>query len=134
SQNLAFFIFGGDTECETSARIGAPAVTSTGNLTDPSVTAPTATQSPLLTDVRPNIVSSFCQLALLPKNVCNHSLPARAITLHSLRQSRAGQQAIHRDLCVKITAETQTALCIAGTHRSGTSTVTRLLHCCGLEL
>src|SRR4029453_19078535 len=35
---------------------------------------------------------------------------------------------------MKSTAETQTALCIAGAHRSGTSMVTRLLHCCGLEL
>src|SRR5215468_990111 len=31
-------------------------------------------------------------------------------------------------------AETQTAICIVGAHRSGTSMVTRLLHCCGLEL
>jgi GT2 family glycosyltransferase/glycosyltransferase involved in cell wall biosynthesis len=35
---------------------------------------------------------------------------------------------------VKNTADTQTAICIAGAHRSGTSLVTRLLHCCGLEL
>jgi GT2 family glycosyltransferase/glycosyltransferase involved in cell wall biosynthesis len=35
---------------------------------------------------------------------------------------------------VKSTGETQTAICIAGAHRSGTSMVTRLLHCCGLEL
>jgi O-antigen biosynthesis protein len=35
---------------------------------------------------------------------------------------------------VKSIAETQTAICIAGAHRSGTSMVTRLLHCCGLEL
>jgi GT2 family glycosyltransferase/glycosyltransferase involved in cell wall biosynthesis len=35
---------------------------------------------------------------------------------------------------VKSIAETQTAVCIAGAHRSGTSMVTRLLHCCGLEL
>src|SRR5215471_2086366 len=37
-------------------------------------------------------------------------------------------------LCVKSIAETQAAICIAGAHRSGTSMVTRLLHCCGLEL
>jgi GT2 family glycosyltransferase/glycosyltransferase involved in cell wall biosynthesis len=35
---------------------------------------------------------------------------------------------------VKSIAETQTAICIAGAHRSGTSMVTRLLHCCGLAL
>jgi GT2 family glycosyltransferase/glycosyltransferase involved in cell wall biosynthesis len=35
---------------------------------------------------------------------------------------------------VKSIAETQTAICIAGAHRSGTSMVTRLLHRCGLEL
>src|SRR5262252_3280070 len=37
-------------------------------------------------------------------------------------------------LCVKSIAETHTAICIAGAHRSGTSMVTRLLHSCGLEL
>ncbi len=35
---------------------------------------------------------------------------------------------------MKSIGETQTAICIAGAHRSGTSMVTRLLHCCGLEL
>jgi GT2 family glycosyltransferase/glycosyltransferase involved in cell wall biosynthesis len=35
---------------------------------------------------------------------------------------------------VKSIAETQAAICIAGAHRSGTSMLTRLLHCCGLEL
>jgi GT2 family glycosyltransferase len=35
---------------------------------------------------------------------------------------------------VKSNTETQRAICIAGAHRSGTSMVTRLLHCCGLEL
>jgi hypothetical protein len=35
---------------------------------------------------------------------------------------------------VKSNAETQRAICIAGAHRSGTSMVTRLLHCCDLEL
>jgi hypothetical protein len=59
-------------------------------ISDPTVTVPTATQSQLFNDSRANIVSIYCQLALVPKNVCNHSLPARAITLHSLRQSRAG--------------------------------------------
>src|SRR5215472_4432307 len=37
-------------------------------------------------------------------------------------------------LCVKSIAETQAAICVAGAHRSGTSMLTRLLHCCGLEL
>jgi GT2 family glycosyltransferase/glycosyltransferase involved in cell wall biosynthesis len=35
---------------------------------------------------------------------------------------------------VKSSAETQTAVCIAGAHRSGTSMLTRLLHACGLYL
>jgi GT2 family glycosyltransferase len=35
---------------------------------------------------------------------------------------------------VKNTAETQTTICIAGAHRSGTSMLTRLLHACGLYL
>ena len=35
---------------------------------------------------------------------------------------------------MKSNAETQGAICIAGAHRSGTSMLTRLLHCCGLEL
>ena len=35
---------------------------------------------------------------------------------------------------MKSDAKTQSAICIAGAHRSGTSMVTRLLHCCGLEL
>jgi GT2 family glycosyltransferase/glycosyltransferase involved in cell wall biosynthesis len=35
---------------------------------------------------------------------------------------------------VKSIAETQTAICIAGAHRSGTSMLTRLLHRCGLNL
>jgi GT2 family glycosyltransferase len=35
---------------------------------------------------------------------------------------------------VKSIAKTQTAICIAGAHRSGTSMLTRLLHACGLYL
>jgi GT2 family glycosyltransferase/glycosyltransferase involved in cell wall biosynthesis len=35
---------------------------------------------------------------------------------------------------VKNSADSQTAICIAGAHRSGTSMVTRLLHRCGLAL
>jgi hypothetical protein len=35
---------------------------------------------------------------------------------------------------VKNIADIQTAICIAGAHRSGTSMLTRLLHACGLYL
>ncbi|HWH91393.1 MAG TPA: glycosyltransferase, partial [Candidatus Binatia bacterium] len=35
---------------------------------------------------------------------------------------------------MKNSADTQTAICIAGAHRSGTSMLTRLLHACGLYL
>ena len=35
---------------------------------------------------------------------------------------------------VKESSTAHTAVCISGAHRSGTSLVTRLLHCCGLEL
>ncbi|HZS16634.1 MAG TPA: hypothetical protein VFA51_01750, partial [Candidatus Udaeobacter sp.] len=35
---------------------------------------------------------------------------------------------------MKNSADTQTAICIAGAHRSGTSMLTRLLHSCGLYL
>ena len=35
---------------------------------------------------------------------------------------------------MKSNADTQTAICIAGAHRSGTSMLTRLLHACGLYL
>src|SRR5262249_8579790 len=44
------FMFDGDTEYETSASIGSPAVTSTGNIPNPNVIAATATQSQLFTD------------------------------------------------------------------------------------
>jgi phosphodiesterase/alkaline phosphatase D-like protein len=50
AKNLDFFIFDGDTEYETSASIGSPAVHSTGNIPDPTVTIPTATQSQLFND------------------------------------------------------------------------------------
>jgi len=50
AKNLDFFMFDGDTEYETSASIGSPAVTSTGNIPDPTVTAPTATDSQLFND------------------------------------------------------------------------------------
>src|SRR5215475_3493694 len=44
--------------------------------------------------------------------------------------------AAHRCLAFRVenSADTQTAICIAGAHRSGTSMLTRLLHACGLYL
>jgi phosphodiesterase/alkaline phosphatase D-like protein len=52
AKNLDFFMFDGDTEYETSASIGSPAVHSTGNVPDPSPTPPvaTATQTQLFDD------------------------------------------------------------------------------------
>ncbi|HET6887412.1 MAG TPA: alkaline phosphatase D family protein [Candidatus Udaeobacter sp.] len=50
AKNLDFFMFDGDTEYETSASIGSPAVHSTGNIPDPTVTVPTATESQLFDD------------------------------------------------------------------------------------
>jgi phosphodiesterase/alkaline phosphatase D-like protein len=50
AKNLDFFMFDGDTEYETSASIGSPAVHSTGNIPDPTVTVPTATQAQLFDD------------------------------------------------------------------------------------
>jgi phosphodiesterase/alkaline phosphatase D-like protein len=50
AKNLDFFMFDGDTEYETSASIGSPAVHSTGNIPDPTVIVPTATQSQLFDD------------------------------------------------------------------------------------
>ena len=50
AKNLDFFMFDGDTEYETSASIGSPAVTSTGNIPDPTVIVPTATDSQLFND------------------------------------------------------------------------------------
>jgi phosphodiesterase/alkaline phosphatase D-like protein len=49
-KNLDFFMFNGDTEYETSASIGSPAVTSTGNIPDSTVIVPTATLSQLFND------------------------------------------------------------------------------------
>ena len=49
-KNLDFFMFNGDTEYETSASIGSPAVTSTGNIPDPTVIVPTATLLQLFND------------------------------------------------------------------------------------
>jgi phosphodiesterase/alkaline phosphatase D-like protein len=52
AKNLDFFMFDGDTEYETSASIGSPAVTSTGNIPNPSPSpaVPTATHSQLFND------------------------------------------------------------------------------------
>jgi phosphodiesterase/alkaline phosphatase D-like protein len=50
AKNLDFFMSDGDTEYETSASIGSPAVHSTGNIPDPTVIVPTATQSQLFDD------------------------------------------------------------------------------------
>ena len=61
AKNLDFFMFDGDTEYETSASIGSPAVTSTGNIADPTVIVPTATNSQLLPIFLANIVSNFCR-------------------------------------------------------------------------
>ena len=61
AKNLDFFMFDRDTEYETSASIGSPAVTSTGNIADPTVIVPTATNSQLLPIFLANIVSNFCR-------------------------------------------------------------------------
>lgn len=50
AKNLDFFMFDGDTEYETSASIGSPAVHSTGNIPDPTVIVATATQTQLFND------------------------------------------------------------------------------------
>jgi phosphodiesterase/alkaline phosphatase D-like protein len=50
SKNLDFFMFDGDTEYETSASIGSPAVHSTGNIPDPTVLVASATRSQLFDD------------------------------------------------------------------------------------
>jgi len=64
AKNLDFFTFDGDTEYETSASIGSPAVHSTGNIPDPTVTVPTATQSQLFNDFSRKYREQF-----LPVNV-----------------------------------------------------------------
>jgi phosphodiesterase/alkaline phosphatase D-like protein len=64
SKNLDFFMFDGDTEYETSASIGSPAVASTGNIPDPTVIVPTATQSQLFNDFSRKYREQF-----LPVNV-----------------------------------------------------------------
>ena len=50
AKQLDFFMFDGDTEYETSASIGSPAVTSTGNIPDPAATTPSATAAQLFAD------------------------------------------------------------------------------------
>lgn len=64
AKNLDFFMFDGDTEYETSASIGSPAVHSTGNIPDPTVLVPTATQSQLFDDFSRKYREQF-----LPVNV-----------------------------------------------------------------
>ena len=64
AKNLDFFIFDGDTEYETSTSIGSPAVHSTGNIPDPTVIVPTATQSQLFDDFSRKYREQF-----LPVNV-----------------------------------------------------------------
>ena len=64
AKNLDFFVFDGDTEYETSASIGSPAVTSTGNIPDPTVIVATATDSQLFNDFSRKYREQF-----LPVNV-----------------------------------------------------------------
>ena len=66
AKNLDFFMFDGDTEYETSASIGSPAVHSTGNIPDPNPTPPvaTATQLQLFNDFSRKYREQF-----LPVNV-----------------------------------------------------------------
>jgi GT2 family glycosyltransferase/glycosyltransferase involved in cell wall biosynthesis len=52
----------------------------------------------------------------------------------SNRLDALSQPSLFRRFIVKNSADTQTAVCIAGAHRSGTSMLTRLLHACGLYL
>src|SRR5215216_3672632 len=56
-------------------------------------------------------------------------LPARSNRLDAL-----GGSSLCKYFEVKNSSDSQTVICIAGAHRSGTSLATRLLHCCGLEL
>ena len=63
-KHLDFFMFDGDTEYETSASIGSPAVTSTGNLPDPTVATATATADQLFGDFSRKYREQF-----LPVNV-----------------------------------------------------------------
>jgi len=64
NKNLDFFMFDGDTEYETSASIGSPAVFSTGNIPDPASTTPSATQPQLFSDFSRKYRQQF-----LPVNV-----------------------------------------------------------------
>jgi len=64
AKNLDFFMFDEDTEYETSASIGSPAVHSTGNIPDPTVTVPTATDLQLFDDFSRKYREQF-----LPVNV-----------------------------------------------------------------
>src|SRR5262245_1981491 len=64
AKNLDFFMFDGDTEYETSASIGSPAVHSTGNIPDPTVVVATATHAQLFDDFSRKYREQF-----LPVNV-----------------------------------------------------------------
>jgi phosphodiesterase/alkaline phosphatase D-like protein len=64
AKNLDFFMFDGDTEYETSASIGSPAVHSTGNIPDPTVIVATATDAQLFDDFSRKYREQF-----LPVNV-----------------------------------------------------------------
>jgi phosphodiesterase/alkaline phosphatase D-like protein len=64
AKNLDFFMFDGDTEYETSASIGSPAVHSTGNIPDPAVIVATATHLQLFDDFSRKYREQF-----LPVNV-----------------------------------------------------------------
>jgi phosphodiesterase/alkaline phosphatase D-like protein len=80
AKNLDFFMFDGDTEYETSASIGSPAVHSTGNIPDPTVIVATATQSQLFDDFSRKYREQFVPVNIGGQNCCNHSSPGRAIT------------------------------------------------------
>src|SRR5438034_9923648 len=68
AKNLDFFMFDGDTEYETSASIGSPAVHSTGNIPDPTVIVPTATQSQLFDDFSRKYREQFLPVNVVGQN------------------------------------------------------------------
>jgi hypothetical protein len=83
SKNLDFFMFDWDTEYETSASIGSPAVHSTGNIPDPTVIVPTATQSQLFTDFSRKYREQFLPVNVGGQNCLQPTSPGRAITRHT---------------------------------------------------
>jgi phosphodiesterase/alkaline phosphatase D-like protein len=80
AKNLDFFMFDGDTEYETSASIGSPAVTSTGNIPDPTVTVPTATDSQLFNDFSRKYREQFLPVNVGGQNCLQPFLLARVTT------------------------------------------------------